>query len=235
MLIAAAFCPHPPLLLPQVAVAATAELDAVRVACDDAVGRLVETEPDLVLVLGAGPHAARWSDGDGGSLADYGVDVVVPLAGPVRRGRDRMPLSLTVGAWLLARSGYAGERLGFSVPDNADDGELAGWADQIGDLADRLALLVMGDGSARRSEQAPGYVDPRATPFDAGVATALAAGHPAALRRVDPSLGGDLLVAGATPWRLAGFVGGDERFAARLLYDDAPYGVGYLVASWWAA
>jgi hypothetical protein len=235
VLVAAAFCPHPPLLVAPVAVRPTPELAEVGAACDRAVTRLVEADPDVVVLVGAGPRPARWSDGDGGSMAGYGVDLPVPLRGPVRPGREPMPLSLTVGAWLLGRAGHAGERIGFCVPDGADDGQLAGWADRIGDLGDRLALLVMGDGSARRSEQAPGYLDPRAEPFDAAVAAALAAGDPAALRRLDPVLGAELLAAGTAPWRLAGHLGGDSRFAAALLHDAAPYGVGYLVASWWPA
>lgn len=219
--------------MPAVASGAAGDLTPLREACDQAVAALVRAEPDLILVLGQGERAARWSDGDGGSLAGFGVDVLVPLAGPVRTGRDRMPLSLTIGAWLLARSGYHGERLGFSVPDSADAEDLAGWAEQVGDLGDRLALLVMGDGSARRTEHAPGYHDSRAVPFDDRVAAALGDGNPAALRRIDPVLASTLLAAGGAPWRLTGWVGGDERFDARLLYHEAPYGVGYLVASWW--
>lgn len=234
MLVAVAFCPHPPALVPEIASGAAGDLDPLRTACDQAVTTLVQAEPELVLVLGGGARAVRWSDGDGGSLAGYGRDLTVPLGGPVRVGRDRMPLSVTIGAWLLARSGYSGERLGFSVPPATDD-DLAGWADQIEPLADRLGLLVMGDGSARRSERAPGYLDRRAVPFDDRVAVALGTGNPAALRRIDPDLGEALLAAGTHPWRLAGWVGGDDRFDARLLYDDAPYGVGYLAACWWRA
>ncbi|HEX5496774.1 MAG TPA: hypothetical protein VFX70_19605 [Mycobacteriales bacterium] len=233
MLVAAGFCPHPPLLVPRIGSGAAGNLRALRDACDGAVAPLVRAEPDIVLIVGGGKRAARWSDGDGGSLGGFGMDLVVPLAGPVRVGRDRMPLSLTIGAWLLARSGYRGERLAFSVPAGADAEDLAGWADQIADLGDRLALLVMGDGSARRTEQAPGYLDSRAVPFDDRVAAALGNGNPAALRRIDPDLASALLAAGGAPWRLAGWVGGDDRFDARLLYHDAPYGVGYLVASWW--
>ncbi|HEY9391553.1 MAG TPA: class III extradiol dioxygenase subunit B-like domain-containing protein [Mycobacteriales bacterium] len=232
MLVAAGFCPHPPLLVPQVASGAAGELDQLRDLCDEVVTSLVRAGPDLVLVLGGGERAARWSDGDGGSLAGFGLDVLVPLRGPVRPGRDRMPLSLTVGAWLLGRSNHSGERLGFSVPDDADDEDLAAWAGQIDDLADRLAVLVMGDGSARRTEHSPGYLDERAVPFDKQVAAGMAAGDPSALRCLDPTLGTALLAAGTAPWRLAGWLGGDERFDAEVLYHDAPYGVGYLVARW---
>ena len=90
----------------------------------------------------------------------------------------------------------------------------------------------MGDGSARRCERAPGYVDPRAEPFDAAVAAALAAGDAAALRALDPALGADLLAAGVPAWRVAGHAAAGVDLTAELLHRSAPYGVGYLVASW---
>lgn len=96
------------------------------------------------------------------------------------------------------------------------------------------ALLVLGDGSARRTEKAPGYLDERATGFDAGIAEMLASGDPARLASIDAGVGADLLAAGVTAWhqvaaRLAG-----EQFTAEVTYDDAPFGVGYFVAVWTA-
>jgi aromatic ring-opening dioxygenase LigB subunit len=99
-----------------------------------------------------------------------------------------------------------------------------------------VALLVMGDGTARRGEKAPGYADPRAEAFDATVVRALAGGDPRTLADLDPTLAAELLVAGRAPWQvlagaaLAARPGGAWR--ADLRYADAPYGVGYAVASW---
>lgn len=238
MLIAVAFCPHPPVLSPRIAGAADPVLDRLRIHCDQAVAELAAARPGLLLVVGSGRAAARWSDGDGGSLAGFGVDEVVPLRGPVRPGRDRMPLSLTLGAWLVNRSPYTRDVLGFSVPDDTGDADLAKWAAQIGDLDDRLALLVMGDGSARRTEKAPGYLDPRAVPFDQRVTRALATADARALRELDARLGSALLAPGTNPWRLTGHLAGapgnPDHYAARLTYDEAPFGVGYFVAHWLA-
>jgi hypothetical protein len=86
--------------------------------------------------------------------------------------------------------------------------------------------------SARRSERAPGYVDPRAGPFDAAVAAALAAGDAGTLRDLDPVLGADLLADGVPAWRVAGAAAGAGPWRAELLHSAAPYGVGYLVATW---
>jgi hypothetical protein len=91
---------------------------------------------------------------------------------------------------------------------------------------------VLGDGSARRSTSAPGYFDERAADFDAAVASALRSGNPATLCQLDAALGGQLLAAGVPAWHAAGQALGQRRYDARLHYDEAPYGVGYFVASW---
>lgn len=92
----------------------------------------------------------------------------------------------------------------------------------------------MADGSARRSERAPGYVDERAEPFDRTVAQALAHADADALLRLDADLAGHLLVAGRAAWQAAGAAAAAELSAYDpvLHADEAPYGVGYLVASW---
>jgi hypothetical protein len=51
------------------------------------------------------------------------------------------------------------------------------------------------------------------------------------LLRLDPVLSAELLVAGRAPWQvLAGAATGS--FEGEVLYDAAPYGVQYTVASW---
>jgi hypothetical protein len=98
-------------------------------------------------------------------------------------------------------------------------------------------MLVMGDGSARRSVKGPGYLDARAEAFDDGVAAALTAVEPQALHDLDPVLAGELLVAGRAPWQvLAGAAEARDAAAPALTgdlrYAAAPYGVCYFVATW---
>jgi len=223
VLAALAFCPAPPLLVPELAAGAAGELDRLRAACRKAVRRLLGTGPDRVVVLGPGPATAAYRPGSTGTLAGYGVPVVAALGEPT--GPPVLPPALTLGAWLLDG---AGPTEALAVGPDADPADVA--AGLAG--ADRLALLVMGDGSARRSERAPGHVDPRAAGFDAAVAAALAAGDAAALRALDPVLGAELLAAGVPAWRVAGHAAAGLDVAAELLHDTAPYGVGYLVAVW---
>jgi hypothetical protein len=215
---AIAFCPSPPLLVPELAAGAAGELDPLRAACREAVRRLLAARPDEVVVIGTGPATGRFPPGSTGTLAGYGVPVTAALpGGPPSPGP--LPLPLTLGAWLLA---------GVPVPCS---GVVVDPENEC--IPDAPAYLVVGDGSARRSEKAPGYVDPRAEPFDAAVVAALATGDAAALRALDPALGADLLAAGVPAWRAVGRAA-TGTFDADLLYAADPYGVGYFVASWTA-
>ena len=183
------------------------------------------------MVLGAGPESAAHSPLCRGSLAGYGLAQEIQL-GALGCGDLDLPLSLTIGAWLVREvlGPQSGAR-GFSVGPDFAHHRLAGELLAIAER-DEIALLVMGDGSARRSTTAPGYLDERAAGFDAAVAAALAAGDPAALLALDPALGAELLAAGVAPWQAAARLLDGGRYRATLSYDAAPYGVGYFVASW---
>ena len=234
-LVAAAVCPHPPLIVPDVAGSAASELDDLRAACDAAVGRLLAAEPDVVYVVGGGPETVRHGAADYGSLRPYGVDRSIHLSKVNCGGRPGLPLSLQIGAWLMHRGGAECLRLGQAVaPDEPTDGCIRIGA-ALADQPDRrVALLVMGDGSACRGEKAPGYDDPRARPYDDGVATALAGADTEALLGLDPVLSAELLVAGRASWQvLAGAVRADGvAWRGELTYHAAPYGVAYFVANW---
>lgn len=233
MIAAAAFCPYPPLLVPALAGGAAAELEPVRDACRKALTSVHETAERLVL-LGTAATSAFHSPVARGSLSGHGVAVDVQLGSPACGGSIELPLSLTVGAWLVAQA--LGDRtgaVGFSIgPDFASTRaalDLLALAE-----TERVGLVVMGDGSARRSTTAPGYFDERAEPFDSAVAAALRDGDGDALASLDESRGADLLAAGVPAWRAAGALLAGGEFDAELLYAQAPYGVGYFVAQWLA-
>ncbi|WP_089153788.1 hypothetical protein [Micromonospora sp. NBS 11-29] len=234
-LVAAAVCPHPPLIVPELAGAAAPELDDLRAAADAAVTRLLAAGPEAILLVGGGPATVRFGASEHGSLRPYGLDRHVRLWKVNCAGGDRLPLSLTVGAWLLNRSRTELPRLARSVAVDATPAEAAELgATLIADDDPRCALLVLGDGSACRGVTAPGYDDPRAGAYDEGVAAALADADVEALRGLDPVLSAELRVAGRAAWQvLAGAVraaGGNWR--GELGYHRAPYGVAYFVANW---
>jgi hypothetical protein len=224
-LLAAAVCPHPPLIVPAVAAGAAAELDDLRTACDQAVARLLAAAPDVVCVLGAAGATRHYDPPYRASFADWGV----PDLGEPRPDVPPLPLSVAVGVWLLRRAGPAGCRV-VTVAASAPPDECTRLGEEL-TRAGRVALLVLGDGSACRDLKAPGYLDPRAEPFDATVTKALAAADPAVLLSLDPVLADELMVAGRAPWQvLAGAAAIPMR--GEVLYDAAPYGVQYTVASW---
>jgi hypothetical protein len=221
-----AFCPAPPLLLPAVEVRADVATTALRAACATAVAEMLAVGPDVVVVVGecASP-GVRFGAGDAGDLRGFGVDVQIPFEVRARPGGRRVPLPHTLGAWLLDQAGFAGSRVGVGP---ADLGRL------VRDLPAPVGVLAMGDGSARRSLKAPGYLDEAAEPFDAGVARALSTGNAAALAALDPDEGARLLAAGTGVWRSVGAALASREIIARLHHDAAPFGVGYLAATWMA-
>ncbi|GAA3151041.1 class III extradiol dioxygenase subunit B-like domain-containing protein [Planomonospora alba] len=218
MLVAAAVCPHPPLLAPELAGAAAGELDGLRAACAAATAGLRSVRPDAVVVVGGAAEAGSYGPDAAGSLAPWGVDVRVGAGEPV------LPLSLTLGRRLLDEAGLAASAF-HAVPFDASPQECAALGARLAEQAGRVAMLVMADGSARLTEKSPGYLHPRALPYDAALAAALARGE---IPDLDPAEAAELWAAGRAALQvLAGAAG---PLGGELLYHDAPYGVGYLVA-----
>ncbi|WP_285757253.1 hypothetical protein [Nocardiopsis ansamitocini] len=225
MLIAAAVCPHPPLLVPEVAGGAAHELDEVRAACDRAIGTLVEARPDRLFVVGAGKPTRRHPADAAGSLAGYGAPVEVG-SGPAVLG-----LATTIGRWLARRSGAVPDGY-IEVADDATPAACSALGLDLAEASPRVAVLVMGDGSARRTDRSPGRVDDRAAAYDDAVASALGAADTAALAALDPVLARDLMVAGRAAWQVLAGAAVGAGLKGELVAYQAPYGVGYLVASW---
>ena len=155
-----------------------------------------------VVVVGAAPRPGWW---DGSvDLTPYGV-----------RGTptdDPLPLALAVGRTLL------GER-----PHRL-------WGVPSPELPEADALLVVADGTAKRSEKAPGHLDPRAEAFDHALARALDEADRDALLGLDPGLAEELWVAGLPALQAVASLPGPWR--GEVAYAQAPYGVGYVVATW---
>lgn len=241
MLVAAAVCPCPPLLVPEVAAGAAPELAPLRAACVDAVGVLAAARPERLLVVGVTDSGgdtdepATYPEGSLGGFSGLGVPLDVRL-GAAREPRITagvLPLSLTVGAWLLSRAGWSGCRVeGLAVPETRAAEDCLSDGGSAASEPGRLALLVLGDGSAARSVKAPGYLDERAVPFDAAAVHALRTADHKALAALDPSLAREVQAAGRAPWQVLAGAARGQGLAGALLYEDAPYGVGYAVATW---
>jgi hypothetical protein len=124
-------------------------------------------------------------------------------AGPVTIVGD--PQGRRVGKWLLAEAG---------APASAGP----------------EVVLAVGNGSACRTEKAPGYLDERSTGFDADLARALTAPDPLALAGIDPATSAELLAA-TDGLRALGDVL-TPAHVATVDYDDDPFGVQYWVVRW---
>ena len=61
---------------------------------------------------------------------------------------------------------------------------------------------------------------------------ALAAADTEALLALDEGLAHELKAAGRAPWQVLAGAAEGAGLDGRLLYEDAPYGVGYFVAAW---
>jgi hypothetical protein len=218
-------------------------MDAVRSACEAAVAGLADGQPDLVVVVGGGDISGEYDAASAGSLREYGVSYLVGTGTPV------LPLSLTVGAWLLLRAGLSGSAAGpgaapaqtqlarpsvrlHAVAQDTPVAQCLRLGAELAGSAPRVAMLVMGDGSARKATGSPEAADPAADQYDADVAAALGAADPVFLARLSPSLDDELMVSGRPAWQvLAGAADGGQ-YQGCLRYAAQPYAVSYLVASW---
>jgi len=239
MLIAGAVCPHPPLLIPEALGSAAsdppAELRKVTAAAARAVAGLAAARPEVIVVVGGGAADREYGADAAGGLHAFGVGVTIGVGEPV------LPLSLTVGRWLLEQGSIL-DRDGTSagnvavvfqeVARSAAAGDCIKLGRILADRAPRVALLAMGDACARPAREAPGLPDQDAQDYDEEVAEALAAADARWLARLDPSLDEELVVAGRAAWQVLAGAAGGRRMHGRLLCMSAPYGVTYLVASW---
>jgi hypothetical protein len=208
------FIPAAPLLVEDLAGDTRERTRDLRVACHSVVTELLATQH--VTVLAAASPAGSW---EASAIWDFGGFGVARRHPP---GGEVLPWQLGVGAWWLDRVGFLGTRTYRSVENTGTPAPPPAGG-----------ILVVGDGSARRSEQAPGYLDPRAKDFDTEVAAALATGDVAGLAGLDPQRASELMCAGAPAWRVLGDWLVDRTVVSSdLRLDTAEFGVGYVAAVW---
>lgn len=244
--IAAAVCPHPPLLVPEVATGAAPDLEDLRAACLSAIDHLSDATHLVVVgsaspgtsrseaVLAAGPGGSgggtvTWpfDAAAGGGFGAYGAPQVRIGSGP-----DVLPLALAVGGWLLEQTKAARvPRTYRAVAADAAPADCVRLGREIAASNERIGLLVMGDGSPRRSEHSPVHLHPRAEIFDTTVANAFQQTDLDVLKALDPDLATELHAAGRAPWQVLAGALEDSALNGNLTYEAAPYGVGYFVAS----
>jgi hypothetical protein len=221
-----------------------AAISELRAACAAAVAGLAAARPGLMVIVGRADRTAEYEPTAAGSLRDFGVPFSTGAGPPV------LPLSLTVGVWLVRRfAAMAADATGprplrpprppLSPP--SPPSPLPPWrlrlqavaadlptADclrlgaELAALAPRVALLAMGDASARKAAGVHGAADPAAERYDAEVRAAFAAADPGRLARLDAALDSELMVVGRAAWQvLAGAAGAGDGAAGAAARDRA--------------
>jgi hypothetical protein len=146
------------------------------------------------------------------------------------------PAARKIADHLLEHRGRAASADGGGRAASARDGGRAASASERSaktrSAETRPGLLVVANGSATRTEKAPGHLDERAAAFDAAIGQALSAGDPAALADIDLDLADELwALPDADVLRTLA-----ERVHAAVEvhvdYDDDPFGVQYWVVRW---
>ena len=231
MITAAAVCPWPPLLARELT-GRSPVVPELRKACEEAVQRLTATQPSLIAVVGPADATRIW---DPRSRLDASVFApALRAAGAPDTGAmcdPELPPSLGLGALLLDQVGYTGPRLLQAVAEDEPPLRCASLGEAIARGDGGAGLLVMGDGSARRSARAPGYFDDRAAGFDAETERALREADLPALLAIDPVLARGLLASGRPAWQvMAGAMAPSAPVVSEILYSDDPFGVAYVVA-----
>lgn len=225
MLAAIALTPSAPVLVPELAGTAAAEVAAFRSAAIEAAATL----PERWIAIGVGSTELLMTDVHG-SFAGYGADVPVSLTpdpvGPV----VEMPLCALFAGWLR---GHANPRASVSVrvhPADLDAGSAVARGRLLRELIDAepepLGVLVVADGLRTLGPSAPGGEDPGAAPVQEALDDALAAGDTAALAGLPDG------VVGRVAYQVLAGLAGSGPASARELVRGAPYGVGYFVGVW---
>jgi hypothetical protein len=226
VLSAIALTPSAPVLVPELAGAAAAEVAEFRAAALAAAAEL----PNRWIAVGVGPDDQVIGPDTRGTFAGYGVDVPVTLSPDAGGGVSALPLCALFTGWLRGQanpSARAQVRV-YRADHDADTAVALGRAlrAEIDAAGDSIGVLVVADGANTLTPPAPGGYDPDAEPIQAALDDALARGDAAAMTRLP---GG---IVGRVGYQvLAGLIEPGPR-AAKELARGAPYGVGYFVGVW---
>ena len=228
MIAAVAVCPHPPLLFRELTGQRDVAAD-LRAACWSAITSVTAADPDVVVVVGGAEDTRAWDPSLSPEVRRFGTTGATGAA-----DRPGLPLSLGVASRLLQECGWGGKVEQHAIAFDASAGAVAGLATQLAGRPERIVLVVMGDGSARRGDKAPGYVDERAFPFDEATARALSRGDLAALMGMDAALAEELMVGCRAAFAVMATAlhQEDATPTAMVTFQDDPWGVMYFVATW---
>jgi hypothetical protein len=229
VLTAIAIIPSAPVMVPELAGAAAAELTDLRHAVFAAAAAL----PDRWIAVGVGPQDTAIGPDATGSFGGYGVDVrasLSPPSSPEMVQVTALPLCALIAGWVRgqARPAARAQVRVFAADHDVDAalGRGRRLRAEIDETADPVGVLVVADGAHTLTQAAPGGYDPRAIAEQRALDDALANGDAAALTRLAPS------ITGRAAWQVLAGLAEPAPRSAKEFYRGAPYGVGYFAGVW---
>jgi hypothetical protein len=232
VLSAIAIVPSAPVLVPELAGAAVAEVSDLTAAVLAAAAVL----PAHWVVIGTGQNddvLGPSGPKSTGTFAGFGVDVRVRLGPDEPDGPEpppELPVCALLAAWVrgqAAPEATAQVRV-YRIDYDADTALARGrqLRAEIDQLPDPIGVLVVADGANTLTPAAPGGYDSGNADAQQALDDALAGGDIAALARIPEQILGRVAFQ-----VLAGLAEPGPR-SAKELYRGAPYGVGYFVGAW---
>jgi hypothetical protein len=225
VLSAIAIIPSAPVLVPELAGAAAAEITDLGHAVSAAASAL----PDRWIAVGVGASDAVIGPGATGSFGGYGVDVTVGLSTAASEVAA-LPLCALITGWVRgqARSTVRAEVRVFAADHATDAARCRGRAlrAEIDEAADPIGVLVVADGAHTLTPAAPGGHHPDTVQVQASLDDALANGDAAALLRLPA------WIPGRVAWQVLAGLAEPLPRSAKQLYRGAPFGVGYFAGVW---
>lgn len=225
MLGAIAIVPSAPVLVPELAGAAAAEVADLTSAVLSAAALL----PSRWVAVGTGPADDVLEPEAGGTFAGFGVDVRVGLS-PRSGAPGDLPVCALLAGWVRGQARPdAAVQVRVYRGDHDTETALAHGRRLRAELdraPDPIGVLVVADGANTLTPSAPGGHHPGDADAQAFLDDALANGDVAALAGLPRQILGRVAFQ-----VLAGLAGPGPR-SAKELYRGAPFGVGYFAGAW---
>ncbi|BCO36799.1 hypothetical protein BMW24_018035 [Mycobacterium heckeshornense] len=226
MLGAIAIIPSAPLLVPQLAGAAAADLADLREAVIAATASL----PARWIAVGSGRFDSVVGPERAGTFAGFGVELPVRLSPDADRRPDELPLCALITAWTREQvQPHARAEVRVYADDHRVEAAVARGRclrTQIDQLVEPTGVLIVADGANTLTPAAPGGHHPGDVDVQLALDDALACGDAAALTRLPTR------VVGRVPFQVLAGLAEPAPRSAKELYRGAPYGVGYFAGVW---
>jgi hypothetical protein len=226
VLSAIAIVPTPPVLVPELAGTAAAEVADLATAALAAAALL----PARWVVVGTGPADDVVGPDAVGTFAGFGADVRVRLSPGADAPVTELPICALIAGWLRGQAqpdASARVHVYGSGHDAATAVDLGRQLRAGIDASpEAIGVLVAADGANTLTPSAPGGYDPGGAEVQRFLDDALATGDTEALTRLPEQILGRVAFQ-----VLAGLTEPGPR-SAKELYRAAPFGVGYFAGAW---